>query len=426
MSEPTHAVRRATWLVALVSLVFSISGTMIPVALGVDRSISADDGLLILGVAAPVLGLILVLRAGATRMGALLLAMGFGLGLASLGAGLPTTPEYLDWLPLIPFTFAGWMLFLGLTVAGLPLLFPTGRPLTPRWQPVLWSLLVLLPLASLMAVFSENVTLFCSDVYPGDTPCSVWEASDEPIAVDRCEEIDGPLGTGTQCEVQLDNPIGVAGVPSPESGLLGSALYGVLLTLSVLSIASLGLRFRRAGTQERQQIKLVFFVLGLFVAASLVEVVVVDYMGDSLPAIEVIDFLMWVAIPVSIFLAITRYRLYDIDRLISRTLSYGIVVGLLAGVVALVATLIGTRFDDPLVVATTTLGVAALFNPLRRRVQGVVDRRFNRSRYDAERVIDDFVSSLRDRVDIDAVVEDCRRVVTETMQPATVSVWMRP
>jgi hypothetical protein len=134
---------------------------------------------------------------------------------------------------------------------------------------------------------------------------------------------------------------------------------------------------------------------------------------------------LWAAIPGSIFLAITRYRLYDIDRLISRTVSYGIVVGLLAGVVALAATFVGTRFSEPLVVATTTLGVAALFNPLRRRVQGLVDRRFNRSRYDAERVMSDFISSLHDRVDIDAVIEG-RSIIADAMQPSTVSVWMKP
>ena len=133
----------------------------------------------------------------------------------------------------------------------------------------------------------------------------------------------------------------------------------------------------------------------------------------------------WTAIPVSIYLAITRYRLYEVDRLISRTLTYALVVGLLAGVVALAAALVGTRFDSPLVVAATTLGVAALFNPLRRRVQRVVDRRFNRSRYDAERVMDEFAHSLRDEVEEEAVVEGWQGVVKETMHPSSVGVWVK-
>jgi uncharacterized membrane protein YbhN (UPF0104 family) len=135
--------------------------------------------------------------------------------------------------------------------------------------------------------------------------------------------------------------------------------------------------------------------------------------------------LIWVAIPVSIFLAITRYRLYDIDRLISRTITYALVVGVLITAVAGLATVVGTQFEEPWVVAATTLGVAAIFNPLRRRVQVWVDRRFNRSKYDAERVMDEFAGSLRDEVDGDEVVDGWVQAVTETMQPSAMGVWVR-
>jgi uncharacterized membrane protein YbhN (UPF0104 family) len=133
------------------------------------------------------------------------------------------------------------------------------------------------------------------------------------------------------------------------------------------------------------------------------------------------------AIPAAIGVAITRYRLYEIDRLISRTVSYLLVIGLLVGVYAgLVALLqVFVPSDNPLVVAASTLAVAALFNPVRKRIQDWVDRRFNRSRYDAERVMDSFASTLRDRVEVGDVVDGWVGVVSETMQPTAVGVWIR-
>jgi hypothetical protein len=123
--------------------------------------------------------------------------------------------------------------------------------------------------------------------------------------------------------------------------------------------------------------------------------------------------------------AILRYRLYEIDRIISRTVTYALVVGLLVLAVAGVATLVGSRFDDPIVVAATTLAVAAVFNPLRKRVQGLVDRRFNRSLFDSGRVMDDFAASLRERVDQIEVIDGWTGVVSQTMQPSTLGVWIR-
>jgi hypothetical protein len=141
--------------------------------------------------------------------------------------------------------------------------------------------------------------------------------------------------------------------------------------------------------------------------------------------------LLWLlggsAIPGAIGIAVLRYRLFEIDRIISRTVSYTVLVGLLAAVY--VGGVTGLTFLLPdqsqLVVAATTLTVAALFNPVRRRVQDLVDRRFNRSRYDTQRVMDGFAGSLRDRVDSSEVVEGWVGVVAETMQPAAVGVWVR-
>ncbi|MEX1126755.1 MAG: hypothetical protein WEE53_13935 [Acidimicrobiia bacterium] len=137
--------------------------------------------------------------------------------------------------------------------------------------------------------------------------------------------------------------------------------------------------------------------------------------------------MLTIGIPVSIAVAVLRYRLYEIDRIVSRTLSYTVVIGLLAvvffGVVTVLTSLLPTESD--LAVAGSTLAVAALFNPLRRRVQAWVDRRFNRSRYDAQKVMDAFSGSLRDRVDPDGVVDGWVGAVSETMQPSTVAVWVR-
>ncbi len=132
-------------------------------------------------------------------------------------------------------------------------------------------------------------------------------------------------------------------------------------------------------------------------------------------------------LPVSIGVAVLRYRLYDIDRIVSRTVSYTVVVLLLAAVYVGAVTWLTTLLPDQseLVVAATTLVVATLFNPIRRRVQGWVDRRFNRSRYNTQRVMDGFAGSLRDQVDAAEVVDGWVGVVTETMQPASVAVWTR-
>ena len=132
------------------------------------------------------------------------------------------------------------------------------------------------------------------------------------------------------------------------------------------------------------------------------------------------------ALPVGMGVAILKYRLYDIDRIISRTLAYAIVTGLLAGVYAGLV-LLATRvlsFSSPVAVAASTLAAAALFSPLRRRVQRAVDRRFNRARYDADQTIAAFVAQLKDAVDLDTVRDDLAGVVHQALEPAQLSVWI--
>jgi hypothetical protein len=158
--------------------------------------------------------------------------------------------------------------------------------------------------------------------------------------------------------------------------------------------------------------------------AAVVVFVAADVSNNPLPAFEIVTPL----IPAAVGIAILKYRLYDIDRLISRTLGYAIVTGLLVGLYAglvLLATEV-LSITSPVAVAASTLAAAALFTPLRRRVQRVVDRRFNRVRYDADQTVAAFAARLRDAVDLDAVRSDLLAVVTTAVEPAHMSVWTAP
>jgi hypothetical protein len=149
-------------------------------------------------------------------------------------------------------------------------------------------------------------------------------------------------------------------------------------------------------------------------------------LGLAAAVISLIASLCLLALPASITVGILKYRLFDIDRLISRTLAYALLTGLLVGIYAglvLLATQV-LRFSSPVAVAASTLTAAALFSPLRRRVQRAVERRFNRARYDADRMVDAFASRLQDAVDLDAVRADLTTVVRQALEPSQVSVWM--
>ncbi len=182
-------------------------------------------------------------------------------------------------------------------------------------------------------------------------------------------------------------------------------------------------RFRRATGQEREQFK--------WLAASALLLLVTFPIAAALnsSAYGGIPFsVALVALPVSVGLAVLRYRLYELDRLISRTISYAILTGLLVavfvGIVALATHVL--PFSSPVAVAASTLAAAALFNPLRRRIQHAVDRRFNRARYDAEAIVATFTLGLRDAVDLDTIRTELLRAVDGAVQPAHASVWLRP
>jgi len=186
-------------------------------------------------------------------------------------------------------------------------------------------------------------------------------------------------------------------------------------------VASLVFRYRRAGTAERAQLKWLLYAGAVIVVAALASVLVASSNLQNAISTGAIAL-----VPVAIGIAVMRYRLYDIDRVISRTVAYAIVTGLLAGVYAglvLLATQV-LRLHAPVAVAAATLAAAALFTPVRRRVQQVVDRRFNRVRYNGDRMVEQFAAGLKDAVDLETVRADLAGAVSQALEPAHVSVWI--
>jgi hypothetical protein len=280
--------------------------------------------------------------------------------------------------------WAGWAFTVVLGIVStlfflVPLLFPDGRPPSRRWWPVVW--------VAIIAGLAQMVTVALSDA----NFSSNFPRLRDPVTVVA------PLGT-----------------PYNQAEAVG-------LLVLLAGGASMIVRFRRSGTEERLQLK--WFMYASAVAAVAI-FVAAQFTNDPLLEFEIVFPL----IPVAVGIAIFKYRLYDIDRIISRTLSYAIVTGLLVGLYAglvLLATEV-LSITSPVAVAASTLVAAALFSPLRRRVQRAVDRRFNRVRYDADQTVAVFAAGLRDAVDLDAVRSDLLSAVNAAVEPAHISVWTAP
>jgi hypothetical protein len=206
--------------------------------------------------------------------------------------------------------------------------------------------------------------------------------------------------------------------------VLQNLFFPLLIACWLASIASQALSFRRSSGERRQQLK--WLLAGS--AATLVAVGLAALLRSVPWLSDVIGVIGFLALPVSIGVAVLRYRLFDIDRIVSRTLAYAIVTGLLvgvyAGLVLLTTEVFG--FHTPVAVAASTLAAAALFTPVRRRVQRLVDRRFNRARYDAETTVAAFADRLKDAVNLDAARDDLATTVHQALEPAHLSVWVSP
>lgn len=302
------------------------------------------------------------------------------------------------WLVLLGNWLMEPVIVLGIVL--LPALFPTGTPASPRWRWVTRAGLGLLPLLFVTAPFVEDDLR----VWPPDAT--------EPIVIGM-------------------NPF-LAVPGAPVLMILGTGAFFAIFLLMPFAVASLVGRFRRATGVERAQLR--WFRASLCLLAALVASVFVisalpfDVSDDVLDPIFAV---VVTSVPVSVGLAVTRHRLYDIDRVVSRTLAYAVITAVLlslyvATTLALGATVRAVTGDEgsDLVVAASTLLVAAAFGPVRRRVQAVVDRRFHRARYDASRTVVAFGQQLRDEVDLDTIGAELRLVATRTVHPTGCGLWL--
>jgi hypothetical protein len=275
------------------------------------------------------------------------------------------------------------------------LLTPTGSLPSPRWRWWAW-VAAALPLAFLVS----------------------WVLG-APVL-----DPDSPSGLGS-----VANPFAIPALAAPLQAVYGTTSPATALTM-IVAAGSLVLRFRRARGTERQQLR--WLALAAALAPLAVLVTAAGILTEQPSVANVAAGLYLALLPLAIGASIARYRLYDLDRIVSRTLAYGLLTLLLglgyAAAVLLLGGLFGGLGRQPpsWAVAAATLAVAALFQPARRRVQAAVDRRFDRRRYDAARTIQTFSARLRQQVDLDTLTAELLAVVDQTMQPTRVSLWLRP
>jgi hypothetical protein len=277
------------------------------------------------------------------------------------------------------------------------LVFPDGRLPSARWRPVLWGYLAV---------------------------GACWPVSVYAVAIRAVAAGDLRILSGGDLRT-VDYPAG----SSAWLGSIEAIILPVLAVFWLVFVARQVLSWRHADGERRQQLKWLMSGAAVCMAATTVIAVGATLDTSASPALQAVfngAAIGIAALPVSVGVAILKYRLYDIDRIISRTLAYAIVTGLLVGVYAglVLLTTQVFRVHAPVAVAASTLAAAALFNPLRRRVQQAVDRRFNRARYDADRTIAAFAARLKDAVDLDSVRDDLAGVVHQALEPAHVSVWI--
>jgi hypothetical protein len=386
---------RWTWVAWAMLAVFVVGyGVGVPLSVA-NGNFEQDSSLLLAFAAFMVVGAVIVAHRPGNAVGWIFSAIGLltatGVLATEYAAYASRTRPGLSPGVVLAAWYSSWWWYP--TLVGVlvftPLVFPTGRLLSARWRPV-----------AVVAAVGTAAIITLSALQP------TLQGEDHPVR----------------------NPIGVAGVPDPEEGALGAILFGLLVLCSAAAVTSVALRFRRARGVERQQLKWFTYAATLLVLF----LVLTDYLLPESGVVEALYGLVVALVPVAAGVAILRYRLYDIDRLINRTLVYGLLTALLGAVYA-AAVLVGGQLFGGVggnppswAVAGATLAVAALFQPARRRIQAVVDRRFNRRKYDAARTVETFSTRLRDQVDLDTLSAELLAVVDQTMEPTSASLWLRP
>jgi hypothetical protein len=386
------AARRLAWTLWLVTVVLLVLGAWLEALNAPARGSLWQQSLGLVPLSLPfaTVGAVIAARQPHNVIGWLLCAFGFVVAVLLVGNqysrhALVTAPDSLpagDWAAWL----AVWPVEL---TALLPLLvlvqFPDGHSLSPRWRPLVW-LAVTLGMVS-AATSALSAVNFTDNVPFAQHPLQLLDAGTARTIYDTC-----------------------------------AALF---LGVQLAAACSVVVRLRRARGDERQQLK-------WFAYVGAVGAVLLLAWSFVRPDPVIVALVWFPALAASIGIAILRYRLYDIDRLINRTLVYGLLTAVLGGVYAGLVLVLGQLFGSlgdqtpSWAVAGTTLAVAALFQPARRRIQAVVDRRFNRRRHDAARTIQAFTVRLRDQVDLDTLSAELLAVVDQTMQPTNTSLWLRP
>lgn len=351
-----------------------------------------------------VMGAAIVSQRPRNRVGWMMLASALGVG---IGEAIRTSLYFSD--PsgfsilgvLVPYA-SSIMLSVGgilLGIAFVPLVFPEGQLPSPRWRWLVWVGVLAIALLGIRATFSPVLDDQIS--FPGGSQVTVYE---------------------------VPNPIGSADLAGAVEWLPPEVLMVVVI---VGAAAAVVMRFRRSTGVRRQQMKWFVLAAGL-VALAVAGILVLRILrsGIGLPELLIIG-LGLSAYPVAIGVAVLRYRLYDIDRLISRTVSYGLVIAILAllyiavvaGLGAAASAVFGAD-DNDLIVAISTLVVIAAFRPLRTRIQTLVDQRFNRTGYEARQAVERFGSAVRDEVDLDEIRIHVANTAIEAVQPNQAWVWL--
>lgn len=380
--------------------------------------------------------------------------LGVGAVIAILAASAPMSLENFDWVPVL--LLGLWLL----TTAIVGALIVTARPGHPVGSLMVWAGVAVaftvlfvdayatyafysgrdLPLETLAAWATLWTTIPAFTLFihlllrfpSGELPSRGWRwASRLVIACAAFTSVGYAFRRGPIDSIpELKNPAGSMLPPwLSDAGItVGDTLLPLVATLAVVSLF---IRYRRAHARERQQMKWFILSVSLFPVLFLLSQLV-QFADDTEE--EYLGFFMIVLallfVPVSMGIGILKHRLYDVDVVLNRALVYGSLTGILAlsylSIVVLLQRLLGplTR-DSDIAVAASTLAVAALFGPARRRVQSFIDRRFYRRKYDAQRTLEQFSARLRDEVDLRAVADQLVDVVGETMQPSRMSMWLR-